>query len=216
MSNRISSPNAQKLDDLVQTVVSQYPGHVLKIGIDGFCAAGKTTIANDLSERIRENARTLIRATTDDFQNPPEIRWRLGDDSPLGFYRDAIDFEALERELLLPLSLGGNGLYRTSTYDIQNLRPNLSPVKKADPDAILIVDGLFLQVPRLKKLWDFLVFVTSSYETCIARAITRNQENIDDSTELEQLYRNRYVVGYEIYRKEVEPERHAIVLIETD
>jgi uridine kinase len=50
----------------------------------------------------------VIRASVDGFHHPREIRYRLGRDSPEGFYRDSYDLDALQRELLDPLSPGGS------------------------------------------------------------------------------------------------------------
>lgn len=81
---------------------------------------------------------------------------------------------------------------------------------------MLIFDGLFLQIPRLIKFWDIVIFVDASYETCILRAKEGNQERMDSATEIEEVYRSRYVVGYELYVKEVNPKRKADVIIKTD
>jgi len=88
-----------QLEAAVQDVKSRVLGisvsHPVRVGIDGFCAAGKSTFAERLSAALVGAGRRVIRVTTDDFQNPPEIRWQLGPDSPEGFYRHAIDFAAL-------------------------------------------------------------------------------------------------------------------------
>jgi uridine kinase len=74
--------------------------HPIRIGIDGFCAAGKTTLANALGLELSARGRSVIRACGDDFQNTPVIRYQLGDRSPEGFYRHAMNFAALRSELL--------------------------------------------------------------------------------------------------------------------
>src|SRR3954463_2420906 len=147
--------------------------HPLRIGIDGFCAAGKTTLANAVAEKLEAKERRIIRASADNFQNPPEVRWQLGPRSPEGFFRHAIDFQALRSELLEPLGPQGSLQYRTSTYDVRALRPNLSPQYGATPSAILLLDGLFLHVPALAGCFELTVFIRADYETCIARARVR-------------------------------------------
>lgn len=213
MHTKISNTNSELIDKIADKIVSQFEGRIAKVGIDGFCAAGKTTIANELKKRLQEREKVVISATSDDFMNPSEIRWRLGKESSLGFYKDAIDFDSIERELLLALN---NKRFRTSTYDVHKSKTNYSEQKKADPEAILIFDGLFLQIPRLRNLWDMIIFVEASYETCILRAKNRNQENLNSKNEIEQVYRRRYVPGFDLYKQEVNPSNKADYLINTE
>ena len=101
----ISNTNAQLIDHIADMIDSRFEGSIAKVGIDGFCAAGKTTVANELKKRLQDRQRRVISATSDRFMNPAAIRWRQGKESPEGFYQDAIDFEAIEREQQLRGSL---------------------------------------------------------------------------------------------------------------
>ena len=66
-----------------------------RIGVDGVDGAGKTWLADELAERIEHATRIRV----DDFLNPPDIRYRLGRDSPEGFFLDSFDYEAFERAI---------------------------------------------------------------------------------------------------------------------
>ena len=136
--------------EIAEMILALEAPHPLRIGIDGFCAAGKTTLANAVAERLEVKERRVIRASADNFQNPPEVRWQMGPRSPEGFFRHAIDFQALRSELLEPVGPTGSRQYRTSTYDIRALRPNLSPQQVAASSAIFLLDGLFLHSPQLE------------------------------------------------------------------
>jgi uridine kinase len=203
------------IDDLAKRILGLQMPHPVRIAIDGFCAAGKTTLADALALELRGHGRVVLRASTDDFQNPPEIRWQLGQRSSEGFFRHPIDFRALRSELLEPLGPDGSLRYRTSTYDVRALRPNVSPEYVATPSAILLLDGLFLHVPELAGCFDLTVLVSAAYETCIARARMRKQEGLADADEIESLYRERYIPGFELYIAEVGPEGRASVVFST-
>jgi uridine kinase len=207
-------PEASVLEIAAQIIALERQ-HPIRVGIDGFCAAGKTTLADQLAGLLRGHARPVIRACADDFQNPPSVRYRLGNRSPEGFFRDAMDFLALRAELLLPLGPGGSLSYRTSTYDVHASRPHVSPQGSAQGTEILLLDGLFLHVPALAGCFEFTIFVEASYETCIARARIRRQERTRDADEIEALYRERYVPGFELYLAEVEPQGRASVRFRT-
>lgn len=207
--------NAPNVERLAATILALRPGHPIRVGIDGFCAAGKTTLASAVGVEIEAGRRGIIRATTDDFQNPPEIRWQLGDRSSVGFLRHQIDFVALRSHLLEPLGPGGTRRYRTSTYDVYASRPRLSPEHVADPMDILLLDGLFLHSSSLAGCFDFTIFVSAPYETCLVRARARNQERSHDLDELEAVYRERYIPGFRRYCEESEPQVRASIVVET-
>lgn len=188
-------------------------GHPARIGVDGFCAAGKTTVADALAAVLSEAGRDVIRVSTDDFQNPPEIRWQLGEASPEGFYRHAVDFDALRREALAPLGPNGSRSYRISYYDLFARRPNLSEQYRASDEAVLILDGLFLHTASITGSLDYTIFVDAPFDVCVDRACVRDQERRGDAAEVERLYRSRYIPGFELYLSECHPREVASVTI---
>jgi uridine kinase len=204
--------NVESIADALEAAVTVHP---VRVGIDGFCASGKTTVANALAARMERTGRQIIRASTDDFQNPPDIRWQLGSLSPEGFARFQIDFSALKRLLLDPLGLGGSRRFRTACYDVHSSRPTLSDERTAAPSAVLLLDGLFLHSPHLAGCFDLTVFLAVDFQTCLSRALARNQECISNLSELEQLYRQKYLPGFELYRQECRPEQHASFVLRT-
>jgi uridine kinase len=62
------------------------------VGIDGPDAAGKTTLADRFAAAHPEPVR---RVSADDFVRPREERYRRGELSPEGYYRDLFDLPAL-------------------------------------------------------------------------------------------------------------------------
>ena len=183
--------------------------HPIRVGIDGFCASGKTTLADAVALELRCTGREVVRISADDFQNPPEVRWQLGPRSPEGFFRYQIDFLALRTLLLQPLGPDGSRRFHSSCYDVHASRPSLSMERTVSSSAVLILDGLFLHAPDLEHCFDFTIFVSAEFETCLRRALTRNQERSDDLTELEAIYREKYIPGFELYCREVAPRERA-------
>jgi uridine kinase len=110
-----------------------------RIGVDGVDGAGKTWLADELAERIEHATRVRV----DDFLNPPDIRYRLGRDSPEGFFLDSFDYEAFERAIV-----GAN-----------------TPV--------VIADGIFLHRDELVGLWDFSIWLEVPFSISIPRGAAR-------------------------------------------
>src|SRR5690606_4360289 len=149
---------------IIEAIVSLEVSHPTRVGIDGFCASGKSTLADRLASELKQVGREAIRASADDFQNPPEIRWRLGAESPEGFAMLQVDFPSLIGLLLRPLGPGGDRTYRSTCFDVRTSQPNLAEPKTASHSAILLLDGLFLHDPALAGYLDLTVFVAADPE----------------------------------------------------
>lgn len=157
-------------------------GRVL-VGIDGPDAAGKTTLAGRLSAALPGPVR---RVSADDFLRPSHERYRRGELSPEGYYRDLFDLPAL---MLACRSADG----RQET---------------------LVVDGVFLVRPELRSLWTLSVYVTVPEETTLQRALVRDVEFHGSPDEVERRYRERYLPGQALYRQEADPEGWADVVVD--
>lgn len=201
------------IDDAALAIDALTVPHPIRVGVDGFCASGKTTVSDRLAEALAARGRRVIRASTDSFQNPPAVRWQRGEDSPEGFYRDAVDFVALRRELLDPLGPGGERRYRLASYDLPRRQPILGDRALADEGSVLILDGLFLHTAEIAPALEYSLLIEASAETCIRRARRRNQERRATADEVERLYRRRYLPGWALYLEEVEARRFASLVV---
>lgn len=188
--------------------------HPVRIAVDGFCGAGKSTFADLLAGELRDANRPIIRASADDFLNPPEIRYQMGRTSPLGFFRHAVDLHGLREHLLAPLGSCGSFRYRTFTIDRSKSAQRQSPLLLADRSSLLIVDGLFLLMPQMQPYWDYSVFIDTPFDTCLARAIPRNQEQFGGPEAVVARYRDRYVPGFQLYLDQVNPKAHADCVVD--
>ena len=96
-------PDRAEVLKAVAQAVARAAGHgVTRVGIDGVDGAGKTHFADELGDVLRVSGRSVIRASVDGFHNPRAIRYRMGRDSPEGFFRDSYDYEQLKATLLDP------------------------------------------------------------------------------------------------------------------
>ena len=94
-------------------------------------------------------------------------------------------------------------------------RPNISPDRYAETTDVLLLDGLFLHSAELDNCFDFTVFISADFETCLTRALARNQEGTSGPRELEELYRLKYIPGFALYMQEIHPEDCASFVVHT-
>lgn len=151
------------------------------VGVDGPDAAGKTTLADRLAERVEAD-----RVRGDDFLRPREERYRRGELSPEGYYRESMDDGAL-----------------------------LAALSAASAPVVLL-DGIFLQRPVVRASLTLAVYLRISPEESLRRALTRDAVLFGSPDEVERRYRARYLPGQALYRAEADPERLADVLVDNE
>lgn len=202
------------LSTLAEMLLAQRPvERPLRIAIDGPLASGKTTLAGELAARMAADA-PGIRAGLDGFHRPSAERYRRGRPSPLGYYEDARDYGAIRRELLDPLGPGGSRRYRTTVFDLHADLPLDPPPALARRDAILIVEGTFLQRPEFDGAWDAVVFLDIDPDTSLARGTARDAAALGGLEAAEALYRQRYLPAWKIYVAERDPAGRADIVVD--
>jgi len=200
---------------LSEAILGYQKDSPILVGIDGVDASGKTALADNLADRLEESNRQIIRASIDGFHNPKATRYRKGRNSPNGYYQDSFNHHLIIDKLLKPLS-SGDLKYKEVVFDYRIDDEVNVPSKKADKDAILIMDGIFLFRPELLHFWDIRVFLDVGFDVTVQRAIKRakDQESLDSEQEIMDQYNCRYVPGQKLYFQEATPQEKADILID--
>jgi uridine kinase len=198
------------IDRLADRLASIQLPHPVRVGIDGVDGVGKTTLADQLVAPLQERGRPVIRASIDGFHNPRSVRHQSWLHSPEGYYRDSFNLGALTLMLLDPLGPGGSRRYRTAVFDYRIDSAVDGLQEKADPQALLLFDGVFLHRPELVDCWDFSLFLDADFSVTVPRMAKRD----GTSPELDDPLNRRYVEGQKLYLKECDPRRTANVIID--
>ena len=204
------------IQSLSKTIVSTPCPHPLRVAIDGVDAAGKTMLAEELARSLESQPRQVIRASVDGFHQPKAIRRQLGDLSPEGFYQDSYNYDALIENLLTPLGSDGSRQYRTAVFDVRSDRPVEIPLQTADPDAILLMDGIFLLRPRLLPFWDLTIFLKADFDTTFSRGTERDSAHLGSIEEAQRRYQERYIPGQQLYLERACPLDKADIVIDNN
>lgn len=183
--------------------------HVL-IGIDGVDGSGKTTFADELARALDALGVRSIRILLDDFHHPRVIRHRLGRDSPEGFWLDSYDYPAFLDRVVRPFRGRGDGRYRVASHDLETDEYVDPPRIEPGSPAAVIVDGLFLQRPELRGVWDAVVFLEVDFAVSVARMAERDASDPDPAAASNR----RYVEGQRVYFGECDPRARADILID--
>jgi uridine kinase len=210
-----SGTREEMLSRLTEAVGSVTVAHPTRVAVDGPPAAGKTTLADELAAVLRARGRAVIRATIEGFLFPQAQRYRRGEYSPEGCYLDNHDYDALNRELLDPLGPGGDRWFRHAVYDRTTDTALSLSFTKADADAVLVFDGVFLLRPELIDRWDLRIFVSTAFEQTVDRAVIREQGALS-AADVERRWRERYIPSQQFYFATVRPTDHADIVVHND
>lgn len=208
----------QLIAELGERILALPRPHPTRVGIDGVDAAGKTTLAGELAAVVADSGRQVVTSGVDRFHNPAVVRRARGPLSPEGYYRDSFDHDRLVEVLLAPLGPGGSREYRTAVFEYRVDRPVDSPLERAEPDAVLIFEGVFLHTPRLREHWDLSVFVDARFEVTLPRAVRRDlqRDPYSDADEVRDQCRRRYIPGQQLYLAECRPDELADWVVGND
>ena len=185
----------------------------LKVGIDGRCAAGKTTLSDELGLVLKARGFEVLRPSVDGFHHPREQRYRRGEYSAQGYYEDAFDYEAVRRSLLEPLS--GDMfpvMCREVTFDHRVDLPVDAPPVSVGANCILLFEGLFLFRREVNAYWDYRVLLNINPETSLSRALVR--DTVEPADVIRRKYAERYEPAWQVYAAADNPEAKADVVID--
>ena len=154
------------------------------VGVDGFGASGKTTLAARITGALPGSAVVHI----DDFARPDLQGWE----------RDRFVSQVLE-----PLLAG-----RLARYQRWDWPANVGAEWHEVPTGVpVVVEGVSSTDVRLGVPWDVTLWVDAPYETRLARALER------DGPELLDRWLTDWMPGEEAYAREQRPEERVDYIV---
>lgn len=190
---------------LADEILHNYGRGRVIVAIDGVDGAGKTRFAADLAEAITRKGHAVVQASIDGFHRPRAERYARGRDSARGFYEDSYDYSVFRRVLVEPFRMGGSAAFVTEAFDHRSDSPVEPKWITAPADAILLVDGIFLNRPELRGIWNFSIWLDVPAPTALARLIER-----DGDTGVSA----RYTDGQKLYAKAAKPSTAASAIVD--
>ena len=210
------SPREQTLKKVALAISKITLPHPVRVGIDGMSASGKTFLADELANILREEGKRVIRVGLDGFHNPPETRHAKGPMSVVGYLEDSFNFEVVEKKVLRPLGPGGNRKYLQEIFDHQKGEVKKADWMEAPFDSILIFEGVMLFRKGLSELFDFKIFVDCSEETILKRAKMRDLAHFENLETLLYKYHKRFLPGQRRHLMENKPMEIADLVFGND
>lgn len=193
--NALSPMRRQLLENLVTEFSRLYGKGRTVLAVDGPGGAGTSTFADHLAAAFERKGHAAFRASIDGFHRPREERYRAGRFSAEGYYRDAFDYSVFRRVLIEPFRLGGSTGFVLEAFDLDRDAALEPKWITGPPDAVLIVDGVFLHRRELRDLWNWSIWLDAEPEVRADRL--RERDDLEPGSELARRYEDaqRLYVG---------------------
>lgn len=170
-------------------IIKMQPTKQLIIAIDGRCASGKTTLANQLQEALACNVIHM-----DHFFLQPEQRT----DARMKEAGGNVDYERVLKEVMLPLKQGQTIIYRPFNCKTKS---KASPIR-LEPKQVTIIEGSYSCHPTLWSFYHLRIFLTISPKEQLKRIAQRN--GIQAVTVFRDTWiplEEQYFLAYEIQKR---------------
>jgi uridine kinase len=143
-----------QLSALATEILHNYGHGRAIVAVDGAVGSGTAQFADDLAETFERAEHPVFRASIEDFLRP-----RVDRESEEALYAGGYDYSLLRRVLIEPFrSPSGTG-FVLAGFDAERDVPLQSSWTSAGPDALLILDGRFLNRPELAGAWNYSIWV---------------------------------------------------------
>jgi uridine kinase len=192
------------------------------VGVDGRSGVGKSTLADEIAQRLMAEGVEVVRSTTDSFHRPRGERMAAGPTSADGYYRDSHQLDAIVADLLSPFA-AGSARVRTAAFD-EPTDEALDEWRDVGADAVMVFDGLFLHRPELIDHWSLSVYVEADRrrdEEWLGFLLGDLPEGpaaaasmLDDR--LTRARWPRYRDGWQLYLEEVDPRSAATLVVDNE
>lgn len=178
------------------TTLQEKKEHIL-IAIDGRSASGKTTLAEELKTLLKSQVIHM----DDFFLRPEQIS-----DERLSKPGENVDWERVEKEVLIPLQNGRNYFYQPYDCHTQTFKSQIS----GEPTAVTILEGAYSCNSHLWSYADLHVFMTISPQLQLERIIERNGKD------MAEIFLKKWIPLEEFYFKASDIEKKCELHISGD
>jgi uridine kinase len=208
--------NTQQVTAYLVDAIQRLPTHrPLRIGIDGRSGAGKTTLADNLADRLEALGRVCHRASLDDFHRPGHAqREKAGGFTPDEYLREGYDYAKIRELLLDPFGPEGSRRCRLDYWNSHDDRPFPEDWQDVPHDAILLVDGPFLHTSELREQWDFAVWLEVDWQSLLRRAARRDGTWGGPAALVRAAYQAGWMPRHLHYEESVHPHDRVDVVID--
>lgn len=173
------------------------------VGISGIDASGKGFIASKLATELEDEGYRVALINVDGWLNLPHIRFSRAGDEGLHFYKHALRLDEMFSRLILPLKKN-RSIKLTMDYVDETATDFRPHTYEFDDIAVLLLEGIFIFKRAFVRHFDLKIWIDSSFDTALERAIARGQEGLSPHATIEA-YTKIYFPAQRLHFNEDDP-----------
>jgi uridine kinase len=208
-------PRLEPLVECVSSVRAAVPSsRSVLVALTGIDACGKGFVAAHLGRCLESRGLRAGVIGVDGWLELPGVRFARREPGA-HFYRQALRFEALFRDLVLPLRAARSIRIEAEQVSETSTRFQREWIEHRDLDVILL-EGIFLLKREFQDdRYDLAVWIECSFETALQRALARGQEGLSPA-DTRHAYRTIYFPAQELHLERDRPREAADIVLVND
>jgi uridine kinase len=195
-------------------IAAKKSGRPLIVGINGDGGSGKSSLAANLVQSLRDTGFDAQGISIDSFHHPKAYRYRRGAMSPEGYYEDSMDYAAFA-DCLRTITTAKTFpcRYCSKSFDLETDTID-QQFTEVSAEGIIIAEGVFLFRPELQSFFDVKIFLKITEETVMQRVLERDLPLFGDEAGVRRSYEEKYFPAMRLYNKAVSPVALADIVID--
>ncbi|QUH21614.1 uridine kinase [Alkaliphilus sp. B6464] len=183
------------------------------VAIDGLGGSGKTTITKSIAENLKTKGYNPVIIHIDDFIQPKSVRYNEKYEEWFCYYHLQWRYKYLIDNILCPIYDGEKMIDRKiELYDKDIDEYKVKDFKYDSDKSLLIIEGVFLQRPELKKFLNYVIYLDIPKDIRLERVIKRDRY-IGNDQQIVDKYKTRYFPAEERYISTCCPKDNADLVI---
>ena len=183
------------------------------IAISGIDAGGKGYFTERLVGALQSKGVRAVWINVDYWLSLPDRRFGTSD-PPENYYHNAIRFEEMFTETVLPLRDHRSRRVEINYADETATEYRRQTLEFDDVD-VIVLEGIYLLKRAFQAYYDRSIWIECGFETALERAISRGQEGLPPEETIRD-YRTIYVPAQEIHFQRDDPKGVSDLIVNND
>ena len=205
------------LNQAIENVVGQRAllpvAKALLVAISGIDGSGKGYITGKLAGLLAQRNLNVANINIDGWLNLPDQRFSATQPAQ-HFYEDAIRFNELFAQLVLPLR-DRRSIHLESDYAEETACEYRQHLYHFEDIDVILLEGIYLLKRQFQSTYDLSFWIECSFETALERAIARSQEGLSPEETI-AAYQTIFFPAQRIHFERDQPQQAATAIISND